>query len=80
MSSLSRAIGAGLLAVVLVAPLAACTGLRPVYSDAGLGAQRVDVAYAAPGNRLEPVRLVDLGTVRGGLTVRPVVSPAFKPE
>ena len=34
----------------------------------------------APGNRLEPVRLVDLGTVRGGLTVRPVVSPAFKPE
>ena len=60
MSSLSRAIGAGLLAVVLVAPLAACTGLRPVYSDAGLGAQRVDVAYAAPNNRLEQIIYQDL--------------------
>jgi hypothetical protein len=60
MSSLSRAIGAGLLAVVLVGPLAACTGLRPVYSDAGLGAQRVDVAYAAPGNRLERLIYQDL--------------------
>ncbi len=60
MSSLSRALGAGLLAMALVGPLAACTGLRPVYSDAGIGAQRVDVAYAAPRNRLEQIIYQDL--------------------
>ena len=60
MSLLSRSFGAALLAVVLVVPLAACTGLRPVYSDAGLGAQRIDVAYAAPGNRLEQIIYQDL--------------------
>jgi hypothetical protein len=60
MSLLSRSFGAALLAVVLVVPLAACTGLRPVYSDAGLGAQRIDVAYAAPNNRLEQIIYQDL--------------------
>jgi hypothetical protein len=60
MSSLNRALGAALLAVALVAPLAACTGLRPVYSDAGIGAKRADVAYAAPGNRLEQIIYQDL--------------------
>ena len=60
MSSLSRAMGTALLAVALVVPLAACTGLRPVYSDAGIGAARVDVAYGAPGNVLERTIYQDL--------------------
>ena len=60
MSSFSRAAGATLLALSLVLPLAACTGLRPVYSDAGLGAARVEVAYAAPRNRLEQIIYQDL--------------------
>jgi hypothetical protein len=60
MLSLSRAVGSALLTVALLAPLAACTGIRPVYSDAGLGATRVDVAYAAPNNRLEQIIYQDL--------------------
>jgi hypothetical protein len=60
MSSFSRAARTALVAVALLVPLAACSGLRPVYSDAGLGAQRVDVAYAAPGNRLEQIIYQDL--------------------
>ena len=60
MSSLNRAVGAALLAVALAVPLAGCTGLRPVYSDAGIGAKRADVAYAAPGNRLEQIIYQDL--------------------
>jgi LPS-assembly lipoprotein len=55
MSSFSRAAASALLAVALLAPLAACTGIRPVYSDAGLGAKRVQVVYAAPNNRLEQI-------------------------
>jgi hypothetical protein len=55
MLSFSRAAASALLAVALLAPLAACTGIRPVYSDAGLGAQRVHVVYAAPNNRLEQI-------------------------
>jgi hypothetical protein len=60
MSSFSRAVGSVLVVFALVVPLAACTGIRPVYSDAGLGAQRVDVAYAAPANRLEQIIYQDL--------------------
>ena len=60
MSSLSRALGAAVLAVALAAPLAACTGLRPVYSDAGIGAERVAVTYGAPRNRLEQIIYQDL--------------------
>lgn len=55
MLSFSRAAASAVLAVALLAPLAACTGIRPVYSDAGLGTKRVDVAYAAPNNRLEQI-------------------------
>jgi hypothetical protein len=55
MLSFSRAAASVLLAVALLAPLSACTGIRPVYSDAGLGAQRVHVVYAAPNNRLEQI-------------------------
>jgi hypothetical protein len=60
MSSFSRLIGGALLALALVAPLAACTGLTPVYSDAGLGTKRVKVAYADPTNRLEQIIYQDL--------------------
>jgi hypothetical protein len=60
MSLLSRAVSAAMLALVLVAPLAACTGIRPVYSDAGLGSQQVRVSYAAPANRLEQIVYQDL--------------------
>lgn len=60
MSSFSRVVGTALFAMALVVPLAACTGLRPVYSDAGIGAQRAEVAYAAPGNRLEQIIYQDL--------------------
>jgi hypothetical protein len=60
MSSFSRAAGSALVALALLMPLAACTGIRPVYSDAGLGAKRMDVAYAAPANRLEQIIYQDL--------------------
>ena len=60
MSSFSRVIGGALLALALVAPLAACTGLTPVYSDAGLGTKRVKVTYAEPANRLEQIIYQDL--------------------
>ena len=65
MSSFSRAAASALLAVVLLAPLAACTGIRPVYSDAGLGAKRVHVVYAAPNNRLEQIIYNDLALKLG---------------
>ena len=66
MSSFSRAISFALMAVTLTLPLAACTGIRPVYSDAGLGAQRVHVVYAAPNNRLEQIIYNDLALRLGG--------------
>ena len=60
MSSFSRAARFALIAVALTLPLAACTGIRPVYSDAALGAKRVHVVYAAPKNRLEQIIYTDL--------------------
>lgn len=44
-------------AVALVGALAlgGCTGLRPVYGDAGLTAQQVELRYATPTSRLEQV-------------------------
>ena len=66
MSSFSRFVGGALLAVALVVPLAACTGLRPVYSEGAIGgAHRVDVAYAEPGNRLEQLIYQDLALKLG---------------
>jgi len=61
----SRAAASALLAVALLAPLAGCTGLRPVYSNAGLGAERVHVVYAAPNNRLEQIIYNDLALKLG---------------
>jgi hypothetical protein len=60
MSSFSRAVRVALIGVALTLPLAACTGIRPVYSDAALGAKRVNVVYAAPNNRLEQIIYNDL--------------------
>src|SRR5690348_6556457 len=65
MLSFSRAAASALLAVALLVPLAACSGLRPVYSEAGLGAQRVHVVYAAPNNRLEQIIYNDLALKLG---------------
>lgn len=64
MSSPSRIIRAALLALALTAPLAACT-MAPVYSDRGVGMERVAVSYAAPGNRLEQIIYQDLALKLG---------------
>lgn len=49
-------------AVVVVGALAlgGCSGLRPVYSDAGFTNQQVELRYAAPASRLEQVIYQDL--------------------
>lgn len=60
MLSFSRAVRSALIAVTLTLPLAACTGIRPVYSDAALGAKQVKVVYAAPTNRFEQIIYNDL--------------------
>jgi hypothetical protein len=60
MLSLNRVVSGALLAVALLAPLAACSGLRPVYSEAGIGEKRVEVVYNAPTNRLEQIIYQDL--------------------
>jgi LPS-assembly lipoprotein len=53
--------------IVLLSGLAlsGCTGLRPVYGDAGLTAQRVDVQYAKPNSRLEQVIYQELALKLG---------------
>lgn len=60
MSSFSRVARTALVAVAMLVPLAACTGIRPVYSDGGLGTKRVEVTYAAPANRWEQIIYQDL--------------------
>jgi hypothetical protein len=60
MSSFRRAAQTALIALALLVPLAACTGIRPVYTDSALGTKRVDVAYGAPGNRWEQIIYQDL--------------------
>jgi LPS-assembly lipoprotein len=74
MSSSSRTLGAILMAVALTAPLAACTGLMPVYGERGLGTETVAVAYAIPNNRLEQIIYQDLALRLGNSAgVVPVV-------
>lgn len=54
----SRLIRNALVALVFLAPAAAlsgCTGFTPVYGENGLGAERVELSYAAPNSRLEQV-------------------------
>lgn len=60
MSSSSRTLRAMLVAFALTAPLAACTGLTPVYGERGFGAERIAVTYAEPNNRLEQIIYQDL--------------------
>lgn len=76
----SRAVRIAGLLLGLVGPLAlaGCTGLTPVYGDNGLGAQRVQIAYNAPANRLERIIYNDLslrlGSDQGGSEARLSVS------
>lgn len=58
----SRLLRSIALALVLVAPvvLAGCSGLRPVYGEAGLVSQRLDFNYAKPSNRLAQIVIQDL--------------------
>ena len=66
MSSFSRACRAALVAVaLLVVPLAACTGLRPVYQYGGLDAERMAVRFAAPSNRARADHLPGTGAALG---------------
>jgi len=55
-----RLAGAALLGLALLLPLAGCTGLTPVYGEHGLGAERLALRYAEPGNRLEQLIYQDL--------------------
>ena len=55
MSSFSRACRAALIAIALVAPLAACSGLRPVYQYGEADAERMAVRFASPSDRVEQV-------------------------
>ena len=79
MSSLSRAARVALIAVALTLQLAACTGIRPVYSDAALGTKRVQVVYAAPNNRLEQIIYNDLALRlgKGGANAPTVTVSAY---
>ena len=72
MSSSSRTLRAVVVALALTAPLAACTGLTPVYGERGLGTERIAVTYADPGNRLEQIIYQDLALRLGKGGVDPV--------
>ena len=49
MSSFSRACRTALIAFALIVPLAACTGLRPVYQYGEADAARMAVQEFGPG-------------------------------
>jgi hypothetical protein len=55
MSSFSRACRTALIALALVVPLAACTGLRPVYQYGEADAERMAVQFGSPANRYEQI-------------------------
>jgi hypothetical protein len=85
MSSSRRVLRVGLVALALVLPLAlgACSGLRPLYGDNGVGSQRVEVHYAAPKTRLDQIVYQDLalklGKSPGGPLVTVVTSQVARP-
>ena len=58
-------VGALLLTLAIAPALSACTGFTPVYGDNGLGAQRLEVKYGTPGNRLEQIIYQDLALKLG---------------
>ena len=68
MSSFSRACRAALIAVALVVPLAACTGLRPVYQYGEADAERMAVRFGSPASRVEQIiyNELKLRFVKGG--------------
>lgn len=68
----SSSLRAGLLAAVLLAAatLSGCTGFRPVYGDAGIGAERLALNYDKPAGRLEQIIIQDL-IVRLGSSAEP---------
>jgi hypothetical protein len=70
--SLSNLARNGLTIAALLAPLllAGCSGLRPVYGDAGIGADELAFAYAEPETRLEQIIIQDLA-LRLGLSESP---------
>lgn len=76
---------ATLVALSLAMPLAlgACSGLRPLYGDGGVGNERVDVHYAAPKTRLDQIVYQDLalklGKSPGGPLVTVTTSQAPRP-
>lgn len=55
MSSFSRACRTALIAIALVVPLAACSGLRPVYQYGEADAERMAVQFGSPANRYEQI-------------------------
>jgi LPS-assembly lipoprotein len=65
-----RGLRALMLAVALMLPVAACSGLHPLYGDSGLTRGSIEIAYAKPANRLEQIIYQDLalrlGKSRGG--------------
>ena len=85
MWSSSRALRAGLVALALALPLAlgACSGLRPLYGEGGIGNERADVHYAAPKTRLDQIVYQDLalklGKSAGGPLVTVTTSQAARP-
>ena len=58
------------LTAALIAPLAACSSLTPVYGEGQIGARQMNFAYAEPRNRLEQVIYQELG-LRLGKTADP---------
>lgn len=67
---------AGLLGMVLLAPLAVagCSSLKPVYGDNGIGAERVALSYAKPTTRLEQIIYQDLALSLGKAAGAPLLT------
>ncbi|HQZ12270.1 MAG TPA: hypothetical protein PK286_05235 [Devosia sp.] len=67
MSSSRLKSGLVALGLAVAVALSGCSGLRPVYGDAGIGAERLALNFAKPGGRLEQIITQDL-IVRLGST------------
>lgn len=70
MWSSSRAFAAVLLTLSLAGAtaLAGCSGFRPVYGEAGIGAERLAFNYAKPASRLDQVVYEELALRLGRAT------------
>lgn len=78
MSSPRDALRAGLLALGLgsALALAGCSGMTPLYGEAGLGTERIAFRYAAPASRLDQIIYQHLALKLGRTadTTAPLVS------